>query len=67
MYTFLSNWFDLTRVRNGEVLIQTCELRIPRSPRMRGGRSTYSATLTGLTLQPRWAAISSGAAIAVVL
>ena len=46
-YTFLNNWFDSTRVQNREVRILTHNRWIPRSPRLGGGRSTYSATLTG--------------------
>ena len=39
-HKFLSHWFDST-------MLSTCEVRIPRSPKMRDGRSTHSATQSG--------------------
>ena len=38
-YTFLSHWFDSTRIRKREERIRTKDFQISRSPRMGGGHS----------------------------
>ena len=46
-FKFWSHWFDSTRVWNCKVWNHTSDLQIPCSPRMPGGPSIHSATLTG--------------------
>ena len=47
-YQFKSLWFDSTRFQICRLKTWTHDLRIPRSPRMGGRRSTHLATPTGL-------------------